>query len=265
MDGLYIDKCDDLILLENQKKELCLISAFFQGLHFQDHNRESHILLEIVQAMNFVWEKRDDFKEMYSGSASVDIIAGWNSDLIKSVESGSSLKVGEFWNVEILEFYILESKIDCPIFYYREIPDEKKYVLVKTRANMTCPSKNSNCMVFVELANKHKMLVQQLPEERELHAHFQNTDFTLPILYDFSSTNYLASFSGHNFFLPVHLARLTLVTHFGACGYKCFSDILGSLVLFFHFSLFFFNIKYFLFSRFLMARYIEVSRRTMER
>jgi len=204
---------------------------------------------------------------MYAGSVSVDIISGWNSDLIKSVESGSSLKVGEFWNVEILEFYILISEIECSIFYYREIPDEKKYVLVKTRANMTCPSKNNNCMVFVELANRHKMLVQQLPGERDLHAHFQNTDFTLPILYDFPITNHLASFSGHNFFLPVHLARLTLVTHFGACGYKCFSEILGRLVLFFGFSFYYFNIYIYikLYSRFLMARHFEVSRRTMER
>jgi len=233
MDGLYLAKCDQLILLENQKKGLCLVSAFFQGLFIEDHTREGQLLQEIVKAMNFVRVNRDHFTEMSVESG--NIIDRWNEDLINNVESGFPLKVGEFWNVEILEYYIRNANIQCNIFYYKEIPDEEKFVLVKTRANMKCPSKNSKCIVFVELINKHKMLVQQLPEGFDCHTLFENTDFTLPIFYDFELPNYLGSFSSHNIFLPVHLARLVQVTHFGACGYKCFSELLGVLVIYFHF------------------------------
>ena len=94
MNGLYLDKCDELILLENQKRGLCLISAFFQGLNYQDHTRMGHILQDIVQAMNFVRENINDFQQM-SGEL-IKIINGWNADLIQSVETGSSLKVENF-------------------------------------------------------------------------------------------------------------------------------------------------------------------------
>ena len=231
MDGLYLSKCDELVLLENQKKGLCLISAFFQGYYSQDHNRERQILEEIVDAMNFVKENRlnknCDFDQL-SGE-SMNIINAWTSDLISDVQSGHSLQ-GKCWNVEILESYIRNADIDCSIFYFREIPNENKFVLVKTRSNMKCPSKKSKSLAFVELANKHKMLVEQLPGELDYHTFFQDTDFSLPILYNFPLINYFASFAGHNLFLPIHFARLVQVTHFGACGYKCFSDLLGILV-----------------------------------
>jgi len=220
MDGLYLPKCQELILLENQKKGLCLISAFFQGLFYQDHTREGHILEEIVKAMTFVINNSTHFTP-----ESVNIIDKWNGDLVNSIESGNPLKAGEFWNIEILENYIQKANIQRYIFYYREIPNEQKFVLVKTRQNLTCPPSNSKCLIFVELTNKHKLLVEQLPGERDCRILFQNTDFTLPISYDFNLPNYLASFTSHKLFLPIHLARLIKVTHFGACGYKCFSDI----------------------------------------
>ena len=99
------------------------------------------------------------------------------------------------------------------------------------------------CLVFVEWVNKHKMLVKQLPGHQDCPTLFKNTDFTVPLLYDFPITNYLASFSGDNLFLSLHFARLVVVEHFGACGYKCFSDYLG-LCLFYTFILLNF-IKYF--------------------
>jgi len=230
MDGIYLPKCDELILLENQKRGFCLISAFFQGLFDQDHTREGHLLQEIVLAMSFVIENKDKFKKM--SNESLNVIGRWNSDLIRGVESGNPLKLGEFWNVEILENYISIANIQCSIFYYREIPGEEKFVLVKTRSHMSCPSKDSKCLVFVELVNKHKMLVKQMPGKQDCPTLFENTDFTVPLLYDFPITNYLASFSGDNLFLPLHLARLVVVEHFGACGYKCFSDYLGICLLY---------------------------------
>lgn len=225
MEDLYLEKCDQLVLLENQKRGFCLISAFFQGLLSHDHSREGHLLQKIIQAMRFVISEKSEFGQM-SGE-SLNVINKWNSNLILSIESGEPLKEGQFWNVEILENYIRVANIPCCIFYYREIPHQQKFVLVRTRSNMECPSKDLKCLVFVELANKHKMLVEQLTGEKDCHIRFRDTDFTVPILYDFPLTNYLASFSGDNLFLPVHLARLYEVTHFGACGYKCFSDILG--------------------------------------
>jgi len=90
----------------------------------------------------------------------VNIIDKWNGDLVNSIESRKPLKVGEFWNIEILE--------------YRVIPDEQKFDLVKARQNLTYPPLNSKCLVFVELNNKHKILVEQLPGERDYHVHFQN-------------------------------------------------------------------------------------------
>ena len=112
---------------------------------------------------------------------SIDIIDQWNLDLVSRILAGSPLKVGQFWNVEILENYIQKANIQCSIFYYKEIPDEEKFVLIRSRPNMSCPPRNSQCLVFVELSNKHKMLVQELPGKVDCHVHFQNTDFTLPI------------------------------------------------------------------------------------
>ena len=158
---------------------------------------------------------------------SMNVIDKLNSDLILSIVSGEPFKEGQFWNVEILENYIRVENIPCCIFYYREIPSQQKFVLVRTRSIMECPSKDLKCLCFVELANKHKMLVEQLPGEKDCQIRFRDTDFSLPILYDFPSTNYLASFSDDNLFLAVHLARLYVVTRFAACGYKYFSDIFG--------------------------------------
>jgi len=68
------------------------------------------------------------------------------------------------------------------------------------------------------------MFVRQMHGQQDRHTLFQNTDFTVLLLYDFSLTKYLASFSGDNLFLPIHLARLVAVEHFGACGCKWFSE-----------------------------------------
>jgi len=67
--------------------------------------------------------------------------------------------------------------------------------------------------------------MKQMPGQQDCHDLFQNTDFTVPLLYDFPLTNYLADASGDTLFTLVHLARLFIITYFGACGYICFSDI----------------------------------------
>jgi hypothetical protein len=75
--------------------------------------------------------------------------------------------------------------IQFNIFYYREIPGEVNIVLVNSRCNMTFPLKNSNGLVFVDLSNKHKKMIQLLPEEYDCHTLFEDTDFTQPIFNDF--------------------------------------------------------------------------------
>ena len=142
MHGLYLQKSEDLILLENQKKGLCLISAFFQGLFFEDHTREVDLLKEIANAMSFVISNNVHFTDM--SQQSIGVIETWDSKLVHSIESGGPLKFGQFWNVEILENYIDKANIQCSIFYFKEIPGEEKYVLVRTRPKMICPPKSSS-------------------------------------------------------------------------------------------------------------------------
>ena len=64
MEDLFLEKCDQLVLLENQKRGFCLISAFFQGLHFHKHSREGRLLQEIIQAMRFVILEKREFGDM---------------------------------------------------------------------------------------------------------------------------------------------------------------------------------------------------------
>jgi len=91
---------------------------------------------------------------------------------------------------------------------------------------MQCPLKDENAIIIAEKQGKHKLFVKHFPPEDNISELFRNTDFALPIEYSTSDSNYFTSFK-KDLFLPVHLARLVLVSHFGACGYKCFSNALG--------------------------------------
>jgi len=62
------------------------------------------------------------------------------------------------------------------------------------------------------------LAIKQMPGRQDCYTIFQYTDFTVPLLYDFPLTNYLADTSGDNIFLPLHLARLVIVSYFGASG-----------------------------------------------
>ena len=70
------------------------------------------------------------------------------------------------------------------------------------------------------------IIVKHFPPEDNISLLFRDTDFALPIEYSTSESNNFTSFKA-NLFVPVHLAQLVLVSHFGACGCKCFSNALG--------------------------------------
>lgn len=128
MSGLYLKK-DNIGILENQKKGLCLITAFFQGLYLNNkemsHQTESMITDDIVYAMKFIVEHKVTFSNLTSRSMST--IDSWSKiipnrgSLIDSVAKNNGLHPGEFWNIEILERYISEAKIPVSIFYYMEV------------------------------------------------------------------------------------------------------------------------------------------------
>jgi len=77
---------------------------------------------------------------------SLNVIGRWNSDLIRGVESGNPLKLGEFWNVEILENYISIANIQCFCFTTENFgrteilfgEDQITYVLSIQRFEMSC-------------------------------------------------------------------------------------------------------------------------------
>ena len=122
MSGLYLSK-DKIILLENQKKGLCLITAFFQGLYLNNkdiHATERMIIDDIVYAMKFVVEHNDYFSNNMS-SKSLSIISSWTDKRIADVADGNGLKPGEFWNMEILEKYITQAMISVSVFYFIEV------------------------------------------------------------------------------------------------------------------------------------------------
>lgn len=121
MSGLYLIK-DKIILLENQKKGLCLITAFLQGLYLNNkdiHVTERMIIDDIVNAMKFVVENKSSFSHL--STKSIATISSWKDSLIDSVANGNGLHSGEFWNIEILESYIAAAKIPIGLYYYNEV------------------------------------------------------------------------------------------------------------------------------------------------
>jgi len=230
MSAIYLDIDPNIMgILENQKRGLCLISAFIQGLG-DSRLTPDMIKHEIVKAMEFVNKHEYFFTDM--SNTSFTTISTWTDNIIEHVNNGFGLHPGQFWNIEILENYIVHANIAVRIYYYIEVENQNKYVLVRTRENMECPTENMKILIIAEKCNHHKVLVNIFPPDNNAYERFRHFDFRIPIEYKASMPNFFASIQ-KNMFLPVHLARVVPVTHFGACGYKCFSGVLGiSLFLF---------------------------------
>lgn len=121
MDALYLDKTK-ISILENQRKGLCLISAFFQGMESNVEGRrqcQEMITTEIVKAMTFVSDNIHFFGDI--SPSSYETISRWNASKICEVSKGRGLHSGEFWNIEILEKYIELAQIPAMVYYYVEV------------------------------------------------------------------------------------------------------------------------------------------------
>jgi len=129
MDALYLEK-SKIRVLENQRKGLCLISAFFQGMESSIEGArqcQEMITNEIVNAMTFVSDNVHFFGDI--SPASYDTISRWNAERICEVSKGRGLYSGEFWNIEILEKYIELAKIPVMVFYYIEVTNNCKFAV----------------------------------------------------------------------------------------------------------------------------------------
>lgn len=121
MHGLYLITAS-VNFLENQKKGLCLISAFIQGLYpnsKDQHLTESLLTEEIVSAMSFVIANKKPFSDL--DTISEEIVSTCNEQLIQHVSNKNGLHPGEFWNIEILEKYISLASIPVDLYYYVEV------------------------------------------------------------------------------------------------------------------------------------------------
>ena len=119
--GLYL-KTDSIIFVENQKKGLCLISAFFQAMGPKDNKvllPQSTITSEIWTAMKYVSENVNFFTDLSPPSYST--ISLWTESILTHVANGGGLKPGQFWNIEILEKYIELARIPLMVYYYLEV------------------------------------------------------------------------------------------------------------------------------------------------
>lgn len=92
---------------------------------------------------------------------------------------------------------------------------------------MECPKVGGNAIIIAEKDGGHKVLVKNFPPGDNAVELFRNMNFKIPMEYCVSETNYSTSYNA-DCFLPVHLTQLVLVSHFGACGYKCFASVLGA-------------------------------------
>ena len=108
--------------------------------------------------MKVVVDHEEITREVLS-KKSKNTIATWYNCIDNKVFKGTALKFGEFWNYEILEFYIMISQLEVQIYYFREfIPG--KYVLVQTRKDMD-RKEDSQIVCLLELLNKHKLRISE--------------------------------------------------------------------------------------------------------
>lgn len=92
---------------------------------------------------------------------------------------------------------------------------------------MQCPKVEGNAIIIAEMNGGHKVVVKNFPPGNNHSELFRDMDFKILMEYDIGEPNYCTSYKAE-YFLPLHLARLVLVSHFGACGYKCFASVLGN-------------------------------------
>ena len=109
---LFVD-VDDFITIDNIGHGICLACAFFQGYNFGRGNGrcvEADLRGQVAQAMEDLirvtrlYEPSDRFLSTKSKNVIKEWYRNASPDLIR--EEATSLPSDQYWNVEIIEFYI---------------------------------------------------------------------------------------------------------------------------------------------------------------
>jgi hypothetical protein len=225
LSNLLIISKDDVLTIDNEGKGYCLILAFFQGLHSDQgrlHDKEKQKL--ISDAMKLVIDHEEQAREVLSHK-SKDIIATWYNKY-NNVYQNLPLKQGEFWNFEILEFYIQISNLKVQIYYFREFV-ANQYVLLKTRANMD-RQEDLKVLSLLELSSGHKLLIKEFNdktnklENLSVNVLLDNTNFNELI----NASEECAAYSELTF-IPFNICRKVIVTHDATCGYASIAHSIG--------------------------------------
>ena len=141
-----------------------------------------------------------------------------------SILKNETLKKGEFWNFEILEFYIKISQQKVQLYYFREFITGK-YVLLKTRTSMERKD-GFKIVSILEYLNGHKVLIRS----------FDNVASTVEDLIDNTNFNFLidvkyataySSLYDENKFIYLNLCKKVPVVHDNNCGYESIANSIG--------------------------------------
>jgi hypothetical protein len=219
LSNLLIIGRSDVLTLENEGKGYCLINAFLQGFYsdagrLSDKERDQMI----SDAMKLVVDNEEVARERLS-QTSLCTIGTWY-DKYQSPLQGIALKKGEFWNHEILEFYIEIAQLKVQLYYFREFLVDQ-YVLLKTRKAME-RIEGLKVVSILELLNGHKLLIKEYEGSVSVEDLLDNTNFDSLI----DITDACSSYD-ENTFISIGICKKVNVNHDGTCGYSSIAKSIG--------------------------------------
>jgi len=208
----------DVVTLENEGKGYCLIAAFLQGLHDESRLQEKERQQMISDAMKLVVDNEEYAREKLSES-SKRTIGTWYEKYCCPLE-GIALKKGEFWNHEILEFYIEIGQLKVQLYYFQEFTVDK-YVLLKTRKAME-RKEGFKVITILELLNNHKVLIKEHKGTESVDDLLDNTNFECLIDINDACSSY-----DESTFISMDICKKVKVSHDGTCGYSSVAKSIG--------------------------------------
>lgn len=228
MSNLLIITEADVITIDNDGYGYCLIKAFFQGLHSdQGRLQDSEKQKLISEAMKMVVDNEEFARDVLTEQSKM-IIATWY-DKYKNICQGLPLKSNEYWNYEILEFFIEISQLKVQIYYFREFVT-KQYVLLKTRKSMD-RKEGIKVVTILENLKGHKLLIAEFQDNNKLSEKLSvedlldNTNFDCLIDDREVCTPY-----DLNTFISLDICRKVIVARDATCGYASIAKSIGKNV-----------------------------------
>jgi len=228
--NLLIITKPDVVTLDNEGRGYCLILAFFQGL-YSDHGRlqdkEKHKL--ISDAMKSVIDNEETARERLS-QESKDTIASWYNKY-NNFGLGIALKPGEFWNHEILEFYIHLSQLKVQIYYFREFVADK-YVLLKTRKSMD-RKEDHRVVPLLQLLTGHKLLITEFKDTTNLSKCLSANDLLDNTNFDslMDASDDCTSYDGMTF-ISLDICKKVIVAQDASSGYASIAKSVGKNIMY---------------------------------